>query len=515
MIYFVNEYVMALNSGVEHAEFKRLAIFKHAKTSAKILTRDYNYSLHRMAAGFDLDQDDLLNMYDFFQDATMVSPKKTSTKTLHLPFQYQVSPDANVSRVMQGGRLVMKIHHTPGRVGELGFTEFFDTYGNITNRVFYDDRGFKSGEAFLNQAGQVFAEVLYKPNGQRALERFYEVTEDGKGTVLFNIRVVNYQGRDYYFNSEDELFTFLLDEVNRKDGLNDVFIADRPSIANSPLIKMTTPAKKYIWFPIAHATDPFDQVESPLDGNYVEVLSNHLNRIDGLITMTQAQARDLRTRLHSNSIQIHVIPGAAVSDAQLAAGQLPAVNKKENKIIYVGRLEANKRVDDLIRAFKLVLRKVPDAKLDIRGYGSSEFVASLEKLIKELKLTDQAVINGYTPKIEAVYDQAKVFATATSSDAYPLAMTEALSHGLPLVAFDINYGPSEIIQNGKNGYLLKNGDVYGFSEALVKLLQDPAELQDMSSEAYASAQAYSLSKMWQLWQPLVETEKATVGVKMS
>ena len=160
MIYFVNEYVMALNSGVEHAEFKRLAVFKHAKTSAKILTRDYNYSLHRMAAGFDLDQDDLLNMYDFFQDATMVSPKKTSTKTLHLPFQYQVSPDANVSRVMQGGRLVMKIHHTPGRVGELGFTEFFDTYGNITNRVFYDDRGFKSGEAFLNQAGQVFAEVL-------------------------------------------------------------------------------------------------------------------------------------------------------------------------------------------------------------------------------------------------------------------------------------------------------------------------------------------------------------------
>ncbi|MBB1169108.1 poly(glycerol-phosphate) alpha-glucosyltransferase [Lacticaseibacillus paracasei] len=51
MIYFVNEYVMALNSGVEHAEFKRLAVFKHAKTSAKILTRDYNYSLHRMAAG--------------------------------------------------------------------------------------------------------------------------------------------------------------------------------------------------------------------------------------------------------------------------------------------------------------------------------------------------------------------------------------------------------------------------------------------------------------------------------
>ncbi|MEK0411402.1 glycosyltransferase, partial [Limosilactobacillus reuteri] len=72
----------------------------------------------------------------------------------------------------------------------------------------------------------------------------------------------------------------------------------------------------------------------------------------------------MRTRLHSNSIQIHVIPGAAVSDEQLAAGQLPAVNKKENKIIYVGRLEANKRVDDLIRAFKLVLRKVPDAKLD-------------------------------------------------------------------------------------------------------------------------------------------------------
>lgn len=143
--------------------------------------------------------------------------------------------------------------------------------------------------------------------------------------------------------------------------------------------------------------------------------------------------------------------------------------------------------------------------MDIRGYGSTDYVKLLENLIKDLKLNDKVAISGYTSKIDDVYDTAKVFATATKQDAFPLAMVEALSHGLPLIAFDVNYGPKEIIENGQNGYLLKDGDIYNLAQRMIELLKDPAQLEAMSENAYQSAKRYSMTKIWQQWQQLQKT----------
>lgn len=197
--------------------------------------------------------------------------------------------------------------------------------------------------------------------------------------------------------------------------------------------------------------------------------------------------------------------GAPVSTKQLRKKKLPAVNRVGSKVLYVGRLDASKGVDNLIRAFALVARQVPEARLDIRGYGSTDYVKLLENLIKDLKLNDKVAISGYTSKIDDVYDTAKVFATATKQDAFPLAMVEALSHGLPLIAFDVNYGPKEIIENGQNGYLLKDGDIYNLAQRMIELLKDPAQLEAMSENAYQSAKRYSMTKIWQQWQQLQKT----------
>ena len=83
MYFFLNQYIMALNSGLEHAEMKRQALFKKKGVASRIVTRDYDRSLHRNAAEFGLDQDDLVNMYDFFQDSVTVTPQKLTTKSLN------------------------------------------------------------------------------------------------------------------------------------------------------------------------------------------------------------------------------------------------------------------------------------------------------------------------------------------------------------------------------------------------------------------------------------------------
>jgi poly(glycerol-phosphate) alpha-glucosyltransferase len=150
-----------------------------------------------------------------------------------------------------------------------------------------------------------------------------------------------------------------------------------------------------------------------------------------------------------------------------------------------------------------VTPQVPDATLDIRGFGDQEFVKSLEDLIQQLNLQNNVTISGYTPEIQPVYDSAKVFASAAHQDAFPLAMAEALAHGLPLVAFDTNFGPSDIIEDSVNGYLLAPGDLYQYAQDIISLLTDNTKIQRMSNNSYDSAKNYEYKTIWKKWRTVL------------
>lgn len=230
--------------------------------------------------------------------------------------------------------------------------------------------------------------------------------------------------------------------------------------------------------------------------------------------MTDAQARQLRIRLKrqkgkGRNIKITSIPGVAFSNKQLKEPQVPMANRPGNKVLYVGRLGADKGVDNLIRAFALVTPQVPDATLDIRGFGDQEFVKSLEDLIQQLNLQNNVTISGYTPEIQPVYDSAKVFASAAHQDAFPLAMAEALAHGLPLVAFDTNFGPGEIIKDKVNGFLLEPGDLYGYSQTIISLLTKNTVLQRTSENSYLDSKNYSYPKVWKKWKNVLLSKSNT------
>ncbi|EHM01626.1 glycosyltransferase, group 1 family protein [Lentilactobacillus parafarraginis F0439] len=503
MIYFLNQYIKALNSSVEHAEFKRLALFKHERVNAKIVTRDYDNLGHLNAATFGLNQDDVLNMYDYFQGTTDVTEKTTSFKTLKVPIRYQLHYGSDVTQAFDGGRLAFEIHHTPGRVGEIASVDHFDAFGHVVKRDLWDSRGFKSATQFLDFDGDPHTEILYHQDGTRALERFYEVTDDHQGKVLFNFHLINYRGNDYYFNTEDDLFTFFLDELNQQVKGQNVFIADRPVATDIPMLHMKTRAKKYLFFPILHAANPEDLVHSDLEPSYQEVF-NHLDKLDGLITMTESQANQIRIRLKhqkgkGRNIKITVIPGAYVPNDRLKT-QPVSPRQKANRVIYVGRLGADKGVDNLLRAFALVVPQVPDAVLDIRGFGDQAFLDSLHQLADQLQIADHVELNGYTADIDPAYDAAKVFVSAAHQDAFPLAMVEALSHGLPVVAFDTNFGPKQIITDGVNGFLMAPGDLYGFAQQVIALLTKGRQLQDMGANAFNSAKDYDAKHIWKQWK---------------
>lgn len=143
MYFFVNQYLLSSNSSVEHAELKRLALFKQHNAPAKLVTRDFDPVLHETIKKFGVSDDQLANMYDFFAGTMDYQGKKLHTEDLNLTPDYQVGTGNNYREVKDGDRLVCEVHFAAGTVGQVNHVDYFDVAGNMTLRQMYDIRGLK------------------------------------------------------------------------------------------------------------------------------------------------------------------------------------------------------------------------------------------------------------------------------------------------------------------------------------------------------------------------------------
>ena len=87
---------------------------------------------------------------------------------------------------------------------------------------------------------------------------------------------------------------------------------------------------------------------------------------------------------------------------------------------------------------------------------------------------------------------------------FGLVLVEAMSCGIPVIAFDCPYGPSDIIQNDKNGYLVENGNVEAFAERVCQLIENKNLRLKMGQFGVLSAQKYRADMIMYKWKQLFE-----------
>jgi glycosyltransferase involved in cell wall biosynthesis len=157
--------------------------------------------------------------------------------------------------------------------------------------------------------------------------------------------------------------------------------------------------------------------------------------------------------------------------------------KKENTVLTVGRLIKTKHHDRLIRIFKRINN--PDWKLVIAGDDAlkQKNRILLEKLVHELNMENQVVFTGSVNDVENHYKKSKVFAFTSSSEGFPNVIGEAMSAGLPVVSYDCVAGPSDMIEDGKTGYLIPLFDDEKFQNRLEHLMDDEYQRMDMGLNA--------------------------------
>ena len=127
---------------------------------------------------------------------------------------------------------------------------------------------------------------------------------------------------------------------------------------------------------------------------------------------------------------------------------------KENIILTVGRLIESKHHDRLVRMAKEILPS--EWKLVIVGGDAlkQNGMERLQMLIKELEMEDFVELTGSVSDIDSYYKKSKIFAFTSSSEGFPNVIGEAMSAGLPVIAYDCVAGPSDMIDDGKNGFLI-------------------------------------------------------------
>jgi GalNAc-alpha-(1->4)-GalNAc-alpha-(1->3)-diNAcBac-PP-undecaprenol alpha-1,4-N-acetyl-D-galactosaminyltransferase len=171
-------------------------------------------------------------------------------------------------------------------------------------------------------------------------------------------------------------------------------------------------------------------------------------------------------------------------------------NERQNIILTVGRIDSNKNQRLLIEAFANL--NTENWKLVIVGDGVLK--DEYKKLTVKLGVEDKVDFVGTVQNVWDYYNQAKIFAFTSNSEGFPNALLEAMSFGLPCVSTDCPSGPSEIIINNENGYLIEVNNKRQLENSLSKLINSPEICDQFSQNAIKYTQKFSLVEIKKLWE---------------
>lgn len=182
------------------------------------------------------------------------------------------------------------------------------------------------------------------------------------------------------------------------------------------------------------------------------------NKYDGIVLLTERDSNYVKY-----DTKTYIIPNFI---SQIPTEKSDLMHKN---VISVGRLDVNKNFKDQILAWTEVQKQHPDWQLHIFGDGVER--DNLESLVHNLNLDDVVHFHGNVPNIDDYYLKSSIMLFTSRAEGFGMVLVEASSYGIPCVSYDAPCGPSEIIQNGKNGFLIEVGDVKNLADKINYLIE--------------------------------------------
>ncbi|MDR2341646.1 MAG: glycosyltransferase [Campylobacteraceae bacterium] len=180
------------------------------------------------------------------------------------------------------------------------------------------------------------------------------------------------------------------------------------------------------------------------------------------------------------------------------------IKRQDDKkiIINIGRIEPQKQQDILVKAFAKIANK-DNWKMYFYGVVQDvKYKEEMERFIKYNNLSDKIFFKGVTSKPLEQMQNADIFAFPSAHEGFPLALSEAMSVGLPSIGFKNAHGINGLIKNGENGFLCK--DINDFTDKLEVLMKNEELRNKMGVNACKGMKQYSSDRVWKMWEELFE-----------
>lgn len=167
-------------------------------------------------------------------------------------------------------------------------------------------------------------------------------------------------------------------------------------------------------------------------------------------------------------------------------------------------LEAHYAVDTTLKAFALLRKQWPQARLKIAGYGSER--ARLEEWVRSERLDGVEFVGRIEPEaMPRLYDEADIFVNSSAIDNQPISILEAFAAGLPVVSTPVGDIPA-MMRNQQNGTLVPRDDPAAMAAAITSLLDAPGEAVTMARRARDEAEQYTWAQVGSAWMDLYRSE---------
>ncbi|AEE24251.1 glycosyltransferase [Paraglaciecola chathamensis] len=216
----------------------------------------------------------------------------------------------------------------------------------------------------------------------------------------------------------------------------------------------------------------FDVSDQKLSPAKIKLLYNFYSLTGGaIVTVSGSLQQELLSNIKLGRKHVEFIPNAVVDEKVIEKSQLNTDNfVSSDYFCAVGRLVEQKGFDMLIQAYAQARQKNNDLpKLIVVGIG--DLLTELTQLAESLNIKEYVEFYGFTDNPYYIIRNAQAFILSSRHEGMPTALVEAMYLNTPVIAFDCPTGPSELIENGKNGFLVEANNVDKLADAISKYKQ--------------------------------------------
>lgn len=237
---------------------------------------------------------------------------------------------------------------------------------------------------------------------------------------------------------------------------------------------------------------------SKLLGFFLKVCASFFYRKANLvISVSKGVAKEIRSTLFLNKTPIVIHNGIPLKK-QFA---LTPLKKNAPVFLVVSRLNKQKDLETIFRAFSKVLKKIPLATLLIAGEGEEK--SKLLKLSKKLNISKNIVFGGWVKNVSSFLKKGNIFIISSKREGFPYSLIEAMGNSKAIIATDTPYGPREILVNGKYGKLVDVGNIKKLAKEMLSFSTNNAKYLKYAKLAFKRSKDFSIDQMLQKYEKVL------------